>query len=305
MGHRDVKRVPLDFDWPVGEVWEGYLSPDSLNEVPCDACGGTGYSPTARHLNDRWWGYVPFDPAETGSAPFTAETPAVRAFAERNVDHAPDYYGSGEAAIVREGTRLATHWNGMWQHHLSQADVDALLTAERLLDFTHTFVKGEGWVPIEPTPTVTAAQVNEWSLTSIGGPDQWPVVKAQCERRGVSDTCAECDGHGGHEAYPGQRADADSWVPTEPPEGDGWQMWETTSEGSPQSPVFKTPEELAAWATDNATVFADMKATYGEWMRMIVGDTLDVGSLVVVAGGEPTFLQRQGEMAAYDPDGDE
>lgn len=30
----------------------------------------------------------------------------------------------------------------------------------------------------------------------------------------------------------------------EPPEGEGWQVWETVSEGSPTTPVFATREEL-------------------------------------------------------------
>ena len=32
MGHREVKRVPLDFSWPRGEVWEGFLLPERLQE---------------------------------------------------------------------------------------------------------------------------------------------------------------------------------------------------------------------------------------------------------------------------------
>lgn len=32
-----------------------------------------------------------------------------------------------------------------------------------------------------------------------------------------------------------------------PPEGEGWQVWETVSGGSPISPVFATPKELVAW----------------------------------------------------------
>jgi hypothetical protein len=39
----------------------------------------------------------------------------------------------------------------------------------------------------------------------------------------------------------------DELFPT-PPEGDGWQAWETVSEGSPCSPVFATAEELIEWA---------------------------------------------------------
>lgn len=33
----------------------------------------------------------------------------------------------------------------------------------------------------------------------------------------------------------------------DPPEGEGWQVWETVSEGSPVSPVFASSEELVAW----------------------------------------------------------
>jgi hypothetical protein len=152
MGHRDVKRVPLDFDWPLDKVWGGYLVPSGTE--PCEECDGTG----AYHQED----------------------------------------------------------------------------------------------------------------------------------------CLDCDGSGRQGIYEG------------PPEGPGWQLWETTTEGSPQSPVFETPEQLAAWCTDNATVFASMKATYSEWIRMIVGDTLDVGSLGITTGGGPmTFVQRHVDMAPLDPDCDE
>lgn len=54
----------------------------------------------------------------------------------------------------------------------------------------------------------------------------------------------------------------------DPPEGDGYQLWETTSEGSPASPVFESAEELAEWCEENATVFAGFKATKDEWLKM-------------------------------------
>jgi hypothetical protein len=54
----------------------------------------------------------------------------------------------------------------------------------------------------------------------------------------------------------------------EPPKGEGWQMWETTSEGSPQSPVFQTAEELAEWCEENATVFASEKTSKENWLKM-------------------------------------
>ena len=39
----------------------------------------------------------------------------------------------------------------------------------------------------------------------------------------------------------------------EPPVGDGWQLWQTVSDG-PISPVFKTPDELIAWMSEPVPV---------------------------------------------------
>lgn len=39
----------------------------------------------------------------------------------------------------------------------------------------------------------------------------------------------------------------EAFIDTEPPVGDGYQLWENVSAGSPVSPVFATANELAAW----------------------------------------------------------
>ncbi len=45
-------------------------------------------------------------------------------------------------------------------------------------------------------------------------------------------------------------------------------MYEYTSEGTPISPAFKTPEELARWLTDNnASAFGRMTASYEDWLN--------------------------------------
>lgn len=250
---RQIRRVPLDFEWPLNKVWEGFLMPDHLDGEECPDCQ-SGYSPQAQNLYDLWYGKLPFDPANTGSTPWRHDSPAVRAFAERNVSNAPDYYGTGEAATVREGQRLANLWNGMWSHHLNQDDVNALVEAGRLHDLTHTWSREDGWQKIEPPVTPTAEQVNEWSLRGFGHDaiNASVVIRARCEREGIGDTCPTCQGHGSVEAYPGQRAEAEAWEPSDPPQGEGWQLWETVSEGSPISPVFATSDELAAWMSDPA-----------------------------------------------------
>lgn len=277
---REVKRVPLDFNHPVRVTWPGFLMPDTLNEKKCWHCDGSGYSGFARHQHARWYGNVPFDPSETGSTRLTPQTPAVRAFAERNVGHSPDFYGTGEWVIVREARRLADLWNGMWSHHLHQDDVDALIAGGRLYDFTHTFTRGEGWKPIDPSPVVTAEQVNTWSLHGFGhdGINSSVAVQAACERAGEPLLCNKCDGHGSHERYPGQRAEAEAWEATGPPEGEGWQLWETVSEGSPISPVFASAEQLATWMTRNdCTVNGPVRP-------------FDAALKFVMAGWAPSFV---------------
>lgn len=250
---REVRRVPLDFDWPQNKVWKGFLSPDKFDEIPCPDCT-TGCSPRAQYLYDLWYGKLPFDPTSAGSTPWRHDSPGVRAFAWRNVNNAPDFYGTGENAIVREGRRLASLFNEQWAHHLSQEDVDALVADDRLRDFTHTWSRDTGWQKIEPPVTPTAEQVNEWSLQAMGhdGINASVAVRARCKREGVDVTCGTCGGHASSEAWPGQRADAEAWEPTDPPKGDGWQLWETVSEGSPVSPVFPDAEALAAWMSDPA-----------------------------------------------------
>lgn len=250
---REVRRVPLDFDWPLNKVWEGFLSPDRFDEDDCPDCQN-GWAPGAQNLYDLWYGKIPFDPASNGSTPLRHDTPAVRAFAERNVNHAPDFYGSGEIAIVREGQRLADLWNGQWAHHLSQDDVNALVEADRLRDLTHTWSRENGWQEKEPPVTPTAEQVNEWNIRTMGhdGINAHVVIEARCKREGTNPTCPTCGGHSSLEKYEGQRAEAEAWEPSKPPEGEGWQLWETVTEGSPISPVFATADELAAWMSNPA-----------------------------------------------------
>ncbi|MFC7794639.1 hypothetical protein [Streptomyces cinereoruber] len=250
---REVRRVPLDFDWPLHKVWDGYLCPDRFDEIPCPDCKN-GYSSHAQNLHDLWYGNLPFNPESTGSTPLAADTPTVRAMAEQHITKAPEYYGTGEAAIQRDAQRIADLWNSLWCHHLSQDDVDALVAEDRLHAFTHTWSREHGWQKIEPPVTPTAAQVNEWSLRGMGHDsiNASVAIRARCEREGAPFTCSNCDGYGSTEAYEGQRAEAEAWEPTEPPVGDGWQLWTTANEGAPISPVMPSADELTAWMSDPA-----------------------------------------------------
>lgn len=268
---REVKRVPLDFDHPLNEVWAGFLMPEGLSLPACASCGGRGYSPRALELFDLWYGYVPFKPEDNGSTPLTAETPAVRAFAERNVGRAPGYYGVGEDAVRREAERLADMWNDQWSHHVNADDVAALVDAGRLYDLTHTWKKGDGWQPKSPPVAPTPEQVNEWAIVAPFGHDAINAsvaVRARCEREGVSETCSACEGKGDC-ATEEQRAAYEAWDSSAPPTGDGWQLWETVSEGSPISPVFETDEALARWMTENRCTVSGPMASFDAALKFV------------------------------------
>lgn len=234
---RELKRVPLDFNWPLNKVWEGYTNPhwDFIEE--CPICAGTGLSARGRELHSQWYGFAPFNPSETGSTPLTPETPAVRAFAERQVSAALNGFRGSEATIVAEAVRLITMWNRQWSHHLEQADVDALVREGRLWDLT----RGGTYTP-------TVAEVEAWNILSMGH-DSFNAhicIEARCQREGVSHECDRCNGTG--ELLTEEvSALIDAWRPSEPPVGEGWQVWETVSEGSPISPVFATKDGIIAW----------------------------------------------------------
>jgi len=71
----------------------------------------------------------------------------------------------------------------------------------------------------------------------------------------------------------------------DPPTGEGWQLWETVSEGSPLTPVCATAEELARYCADplhGVTIFASDTCSYEKWLHMFLNDKTDVGSLLVM-----------------------
>lgn len=312
---REVKRVALDFEWPLKETWEGYINPH-YTAKRCAACDGSGYSDEYRALEDKWYGRVPFNPKETGSVPYEPSHPLVRQIAQKKVNESPDFFirhgESTESAVRRESRRLCALYNSQWYHHLSQTDVDALVEKGRLWDFTrvprteeqkqaHVEYRKNGggyWMPEPNGYHPTAQEVNDWSISNLMGHDSqnaYLVIKARCERDGVPYLCQTCNGE--CQFWPSPEAEKlyDEWEKVEPPAGEGWQMWETTSEGSPISPVFQSPEGLARWLTKTeASAGGSQTATYGQWLAMINQGWAP--SMVVDADGVKSGVQAVAEI---------
>ena len=73
--------------------------------------------------------------------------------------------------------------------------------------------------------------------------------------------------------YYGRAPDQSDYMPEWPEEQcTHLMMYEDTSEGTPISPAFATPEELARWLADNgASSFAGTTATYEQWLGVCQG----------------------------------
>lgn len=300
---RDLKRVPLDFDWTLAKVWTGYLNPYYAKQHRCVECNdGSGLSPTAQYLHELWYGYVPFKPEDRGLQPYLPTDDVVLNFAKRNVEHASEFYNTHNwefkgTTVEREAQRLAENFNEKWCYHLNQSDIDILFAAGKLKDYTHTFVPGKGWEEKPNFVIPPPRQVSEDAIHHVGGSFQWTLMKAECKRLGVDHECAGCKGEGYLWECEEDKIAFDEWRATEPPEGDGYQVWENVSEGSPISPVFASPEELAAhmattrWGADTGT-------SYETWMNFILGTGwaptgMTVGGVAVTGVEGLVLLQNQ------------
>jgi hypothetical protein len=149
--------------------------------------------------------------------------------------------------------------------NITQVEVNALLANDRLKALTEN-----GHIP-------TVEEVNEWAKKSLFGHDainHWICTEARAKELGVWGDCPICSGRGVVYADEDIFKKHEEWELFDPPKGKGYQFWETTTEGSPQSPVFATLDELAAWCEKNASTFGDFRASKEEWIKMLGEDNV-------------------------------
>jgi len=222
MGHRELKRVPMDFDWPLNKVWKGYINPHSK---PCPKDGVEcfdGYSSAGKWLS----GIVNLlmlcgSQAKDHIHPWL-----------RNIPFAPEAHPGNEMRQLTSG--LA----GRGPSFLGHDACDKASACEKIRE-------------------------------AAGMPEGWGV-------------CPVCHGTG---IDPEEYEAFEAWKDIEPPTGDGYQLWETCSEGSPISPVFASAEELAEWCAEHATIVAREKLTREQWLRLFKKDDTSFGSLMVMHDG--------------------
>lgn len=229
---RELRRVPLDFDWPIDKVWDGYLTPAEIVPPECNDCT-SGYSRQAQAMFD--------------------------SFYEHQVGPT------------------------CWGDKIGQAEVDNLVENERLGVW-----EGGEWTH----PPRLADDINiDQHRGGLSGHDALNVhllVKFRCEVLGIPNVCPTCDGR----TFICTQEEYDRWENYEgpqPPTGDGYQLWETTSEGSPQTPVFATLDELCVYAAEHCTTFGSSRTSAAEWKRML-DDGLVTSEMVAADGTRVMFL---------------
>ena len=233
---RKLYRVPMDFKWPLHQVWKGYLNP--YRSFNCKACDGTGQNPQTKALEEIW-------------------------------------YSIEDAEYVEMPN--GRNWNRKaWVYNLDKEDVQALVDANRLKDLTSVFTPGKGWVKKDPPYIPTPEEVNAWAKEGFGhdATNRWVCVEAKAKRLGFYGHCEFCKGEG--EVFQSEEIKKlhDEWKDIEPPTGEGFQLWENCSEGSPVSPVFETLEQLCSWCEYGATTFGSAKTSKDQWMKMLQEDNV-------------------------------
>jgi hypothetical protein len=221
---RTLKRVPMDFNWPIDQIWKGYFNP--YHGVPCKTCKETGYGPEARQYKDEWYGLD----------------------------------GHEHYIPIKRNGRVFRYNDNAHQYHLTQTEVTALIENNRIWD-----LRKNDHIP-------TPEEVNEWAKHELMGHDslnEWICMNAVMKEKGIDPICPVCNGHS--VIYPSEDIanKNDEWYEKErfePPEGEGYQLWETTSEGSPMSPVFKTASDLADYCAKNCSVFGGAMWSAADWL---------------------------------------
>lgn len=219
---RELKRVPLDFLWPMNAIWKGYINP--YRSVKCGACNGSGTSEKARIYERNWYG----------------ESTLL-------ICSKPNPFQPGVLYNPK------AH-----RYNLTQIEIDALLKEDVL--------KREWFTEGEVTPDKVKKLLLKAYMPIIDS-SMHICLDATAEAEGWDVDCPFCKGTGEHWFSDEIEKLSDEWKRQDPPTGEGYQLWTTTNEGAPVSPVFPTLEELAKWCETGATIFGSDKLTYKGWLE--------------------------------------
>lgn len=238
---KNLKRVPLDFKWFIGQTWKGYIFPYQKEECKC--CEGYGLNEATLKVEKEW----------------------------HNSDNTKWIY-------VDENRRYN---NKAHQYHITEVEVLALAKEGRLNDligygcwFNKELQAWFKWendmkVPCDVPVIPSTESVNEWAKTGMGHDAINRVIctEARAKELGVYGECEYCHGESEYWFSEEIKTLAENHERVEPPIGDGFQLW---NDNSPLTPVFESLDFLCQYLEDNRiSKFGRETATKQEWVEML------------------------------------
>lgn len=230
---RHCKRVPLDFSWPMNTLWIGYRNP--YQGMDCPYCKN-GYSEKAQAIKAECYPHIK-----------------------------GDYY-----SVPNPYKERACYNPHAKEHNMTQDEVDYFMSKQHKVTIEQVNRVMASQFP--DAEKITPEIFSKLSLIIFDftyGLDH-RMIDYHSEKEGWNPYCPHCHGEAVlflneeikrlHEEF--------EWV--EPPTGEGYQIWEDTSEGSPITPVFKTAEELAEYCErEGVSWFGSYTAKKENWLRLI------------------------------------
>lgn len=215
---REIKRVALDFDWPLDKVWEGFLVPKKFEGTDCPDCVGG-------QTHAGWW---------------------IQSLSQRISMLGSDIRDQKLGRPMHPWLQNDQYPHGHWEGNSTTYGSNKYVVDRPSEDILDLFVGLSKFVGNEKKPE---------DFMDLFGGDSYLIYRVLAKAAGLDGewgedsfgSCKTCKGEGQLEQYEGQFGERDAWEPQEPPTGDGWQVWETVSEGSPISPVFPDREGLIRW----------------------------------------------------------
>jgi len=231
---RELRRVPLDFAWPLKKVWEGFLNPyfKPCPEAAKNACIG-GATPAGKWLD--------------------AVARLIALLGREAIENTPEHI----AHFAKVGRIYPHPYLEEWSQ-APRTDLPAEIHREigaiedrgercrRLEQYLRKHPPQLLPLTDELAALVQSLAGEEKLSGSPGGMVDYALSKALKRAAGIDSDgpwgcCQTCGGEG---MDPAVKDIYEAWNPTPPPAGEGWQLWETVSEGSPVSAVYRTRAEF-------------------------------------------------------------
>lgn len=217
-----LRRVPLDFNWPLNKVWEGFVNP---HDKKCpEAAKGRCYRGMT---NAGEW--------------LLAVAHLLALIAEEAEQGRPEIRAHFTKGRIYPSLGLQ-RWVGAPR---MESNPSTLVPLDDEMATLVIRLAGTASITDVP-PGLLATLIRDRLLKAAGYKckDNW-------------GRCPVCRGDG-LDPDPAIKKAYHSWRPKGPPRGRGYQLWETVSEGSPVSPVFATKDQFVRYLTGEGWSEADV-----------------------------------------------